>query len=205
MIARIVSCGIGWISLGGLYAQLFQGIAYGGIVGAQVAGDGMAGFHKGGIMGGFAIIRPIPKEWTLRWGLEVFQRGSARSVKDALEGKGRWERMRVTYLETPITLLLQIPNQPWRVGGVLSLAIRWEGQMVNTFGAIEPVDFLRRTDVNGRITIEYHHPRGIVGFFQTGQSLIGIGKQWARPIILSAYPGLLHIFIAAGIGYAWNS
>ncbi len=197
---------VAWLGAAGEWAwgQSFEGMAYGGVVGAQISGDGMAGFNKGGAMGGFSVVRPLSQEWSWRWGLEVASRGSARSAKEALEGRGRWERLRVSYVETPAGLFLRVPRTPWRLGVIASVGIRWEGYMVNAFGAEEPIDFLRRTDLNARLAVEYLRPSGWMFFFQTGQSLIGIGKGWSRPVLFSAYPGLLHLFIAAGIGYEWT-
>lgn len=101
-----------WFLCLGSTAQSFNGGVRGALVVSQVAGDGMSGFNKAGLHGGFFVNYMFKAKHSVQMELAYVQKGSAQSEKPNLPDQQQY-LLRLNYVEIP--LLYQFHVYPWIV------------------------------------------------------------------------------------------
>lgn len=88
------------ITTASVSSQSFNGGVQTALVVSQIAGDGMSGFNKAGVQGGFYVNYMIKSNLSLQMELAYIQKGSARAEK-VETGESQYLR-RLNYVEWPL-------------------------------------------------------------------------------------------------------
>ncbi|PKP52356.1 MAG: hypothetical protein CVT92_09340 [Bacteroidetes bacterium HGW-Bacteroidetes-1] len=88
-------------SMSSIHSQSFNGGINAGITVSQIAGDGMAGYNKAGLYGGFFVQYFVNQSSSLQMELSYIQKGSARSENPNDPTIFQYLR-RLNYIELPL-------------------------------------------------------------------------------------------------------
>lgn len=128
-----------------LVAQEFKAGLLGGITTTQVSGDGLAGFDKAGITLGGYVERNMSKAFSLAFEINYIQKGSRSSVDP---NSNYFYRMRLSYIEIPLTIHLHFKNKI-SFGTGPSVATLISSSEADVFGVYPNTLPFKKIDISG--------------------------------------------------------
>ncbi|MGB3619481.1 MAG: porin family protein [Catalinimonas sp.] len=151
---------VGWgvllcvaLSLGAVRAQAFRGLIIVGATGAQVDGDGLGGYSKGGFVGGVGVDLPTSERWGWRGEMLYSQKG-ARTSNRELEQFLPFFVLRLNYLDVPLTGRYRIIDNLVAEGGLMPSVLLSAKTDVGV-GFVDDEEGFNPYDVSGLIGMEY--------------------------------------------------
>lgn len=126
------------------YAQSFKGGILFGLIGSQVEGDNMSGFHKGGISAGFFTNRNINDKWMWQLEMKYIQKGSKSNNRinplDSLANLSTtasiYYKMKLDYIEIPLLFRYRNKKFVYEFGPSLNTII--VAKIYDNYGEIPP-------------------------------------------------------------------
>jgi opacity protein-like surface antigen len=195
-----------------IYAQKFKAGIIIGMNGSQINGDNMAGFNKGGFLGGIYVDYPFNKSWSGGFEMDFTMKGSKRTYSDsngvATAGPGSWDDLELGYLEVPIFAKYHF-NKHFEVYfgpafGLLMYSTWYPGQgSIGNQGGEAKADFLRSYDISFTGGVTYNFAEHFSATVRYSNSLISIGTG-SYNSLLSNSPinnGLTNIVISGALVY----
>lgn len=134
-------------------AQSFRGMVVAGATGAQVNGDDLGGYNKGGLVGGVGVRLPLAHGWSVDGALLFAQKGS-RTSSAQLEKGLPYFLLRLHYLDVPLLAHYQVrPGLAVEAGPVVGVLLSARFDNGNVF--VNRTQDFRPVDVAGAVALDY--------------------------------------------------
>jgi hypothetical protein len=137
-----------FLMISNLNAQKFSGSAVFGFNIAQLDGDGLAGFDKGGITGGFKILYPLKDNLDLGIEMLYSQRGSQPEKFNSND----FVAINLQYLEVPIIISLKdwlMEGEDYhKVRAEVGVSIGYLFSATSTNSIVDNIDEFKKRDVS---------------------------------------------------------
>ncbi len=155
--------------------QLFTSYAFAGMIASQVQGDGLAGFDKPGLTGGFGVKARLDRQWALGFELAFVQKGS-RKVQDPDNNDYDYYKLALNYAEVPILLhyITKKKKLSFFAGPTVGYLL---GSHEETTSGINPITnpFLKvELGITGGATLQFAKNWGVS--MRTQESILSIRK-----------------------------
>lgn len=174
-----------------------------GLNGSQISGDAMAGFDKGGLLGGLYVSFPFTEKWSGQFEMLYTQKGSAKrfTEQDPYPGK-YWNLLKIDYIEVPFLAKYNITDR-WEVYAGLSAAYLMNKYLEDSYGSRD-VDFIRKTDFCVYGGGSYHLTPRLSATLRYSNSILSISNGNSNLSFTGLNPintGLINIVASFGIYY----
>jgi hypothetical protein len=183
----------------------FQSGILAGMNGSQINGDQMAGFDKGGFMGGIYVDFPFSEKWSGGFEMLFTMKGSRRSIStDSLgnvsRGPGLWDNLELGYVEVPFLARYHFSSRVEAYAGP-SAALLLYSSYTPDRGGEAPANFLRNYDIGicGGISYTFLPHFSFTLRYTNSITTIGTGK--ANLITAPVNTGLLNIVASGAVYY----
>lgn len=177
--------------------RIRNGFVFGG-VGAQVDGDKMSGYNKGGLMGGGVSVIQLSNHWNVRFSVLYTQKGARSRSEDSLifptqtaplpgsvapqyiqQQPGYFLRFRLNYVQIPLLAEWRVrPNLSLQGGASVDYLLRATVDYGYGYGPPLGVTF-RPVDLMGHFAMEYAFARRWAVAMQLSYSLRDISNEHA--------------------------
>jgi len=133
-------------------AQNFHAGITGGLSATQVAGDGLSGFNKAGVIIGGFVNRKLSESTALQMEIIFIQKGSRMPVQP--DNDNIFYVMRLSYFEVPLLFKWQAtPKFNFEAGPSFGALVFSEEE--NELGVINGLPPFKKTEISGNIGLSY--------------------------------------------------
>jgi hypothetical protein len=189
---------------GTLMSQSFNGGLIMGMNGAQITGDNMAGFNKGGILGGVFVDLPIKEKYIASFEILFTQKGSRRPISaENPNPPGTWNLLRISYLEVPLLLKYNIYEKLYISGALAAgLIVEKKFEDINAVGYKgNEIDWLKNTEFSYHIGLDYLIHEKILLFTRYNSSLHSIATGSSNSVFSRYNRGYINVVASIGIRF----
>lgn len=151
--------------------QLFQGGICGGLVGSQIDGDYLSGYHKLGITAGTYINTRLNPRMAIQLELKYIQKGVA-----SYSQQPSIFLVSLHYVEIPVLAQLAVTEKiSVEMGASMSYLMGLSGR--DAGGSLEPLNAYAKQDYNVLLGISYQISNKLIGNFRYAYSLVPVREH----------------------------
>lgn len=146
-----------------------------GVTGSQVDGDGLSGFNKFGLIGGFFVNTELNEDFLLSMELNFIQKGSRKNV-DAENNDYTFYKMSLNYAQVPLILTYHVSeNLSFHAGPAIGFLLSDKEEYFD--GIISNNPPFNKLEIGGVAGVQYKISEHLSGQIRADRSLLPIREK----------------------------